>query len=69
MEEWTNFILPQRRMDCRMMRRILCFRTVVGESRRSQSHGLAYFKDGRFVAVNAVCGGQVYLITGDKAVA
>jgi hypothetical protein len=30
---------------------------------------LAYFKDGRFVAVNAVCGGQVHLITGDKAVA
>ena len=30
-------------------------------------HGLAYFKDGRFVAVNAVRGGQVHFITGDKA--
>jgi len=31
--------------------------------------GLAYFKDGRFVAVTAVPGGEVDCITGDKAVA
>ena len=30
-------------------------------------HGLAYLKDVRFVAVNAVRGGQVHFITGDKA--
>ena len=30
-------------------------------------HGLAYFKDGRFVAVNGVASKEVYSITGDKA--
>jgi hypothetical protein len=30
---------------------------------------IVYFKDGRFVAVTAVRGGQVLLIAGDKAVA
>ena len=30
-------------------------------------HGLAYFKDGRFVAVNGVPSEEVYSITGDKA--
>ena len=35
----------------------------------STERGLAYFKDGRFVAVTPVCGGQVHLITGDKVVA
>ena len=30
-------------------------------------HGLAYFKDGRFVAVNGVPSTEVYSITGDKA--
>ena len=30
---------------------------------------LAYFKDGRFVAVNAAPGGEVHCITGDKALA
>ena len=58
-----------RRIDCRMMRRILCLRTIVGESGRSEIAGLLYFKDGRFVAVTAVRGGQVLLIAGDKAVA
>ena len=29
-----------RRMDCRMMRRILCLRTIVGESGRSEFAGL-----------------------------
>jgi signal transduction histidine kinase len=33
----------------------------------STRHGLAYFKDGRFVAVNAVRGGEVHFTTGDKA--
>jgi ligand-binding sensor domain-containing protein len=32
-------------------------------------HGLAYFKDGRYVAVNGVPSEEVYSITGDKAVA
>ena len=33
----------------------------------STGHGLAYFKDGRFVAVNGVASGEVYSIAGDKA--
>ncbi len=33
----------------------------------STRHGLAYFKHGRFVAENAVPGGEVHFITGDKA--
>ncbi len=33
----------------------------------STSHGLAYFQGGRFVAVDAVHGGLVHFITGDKA--
>ena len=33
----------------------------------STGHGLAYFKDGRFVAVNGVPSEEVYSITGDKA--
>ena len=41
----------------------------MGESGRSEIAGLLYFKDGRFVAVTAVRGGQVLLIAGDKAVA
>jgi ligand-binding sensor domain-containing protein len=32
-------------------------------------HGPAYFKDGRFVAVNGVPSEEVYSLTGDKAVA
>ncbi len=51
-----------------MMRRILCLRTIVGES-ALRDRGLAYFKDGRFVAVNGVPSEGVYSITGDKAVA
>ena len=31
------------------------------------AHGLAYFKDGRFVAVNGVPSTEVYSIAGDKA--
>jgi signal transduction histidine kinase/ligand-binding sensor domain-containing protein len=30
-------------------------------------HGLAYFKDGRFMAVNGVPSAEVYSVTGDKA--
>jgi len=33
----------------------------------STVHGLAYFQDGRFVAVNAVPHGEVHFITGDTA--
>jgi len=33
----------------------------------STDHGLAYFKDGRFVATNALRDGRVHFITGDKA--
>jgi signal transduction histidine kinase len=33
----------------------------------STDHGLAYFKDGRFVAVNGVASEELYSITGDKA--
>jgi signal transduction histidine kinase len=33
----------------------------------STRHGLAYFKDGRFVATNAVPVGDVHFITGEKA--
>ena len=40
-----------------------------GQIQALKERGLAYFKNGRFVAVTAVCGGQVHLITGDKAVA
>jgi len=32
----------------------------------STANGLAYFKEGRFVAANALPGGQVHFITGDK---
>ena len=31
------------------------------------NHGLAYFKGGRFVAINGVASKEVYSITGDKA--
>jgi len=34
-----------------------------------RDRGLAYFKDGRFVAVNGVPSEEVYSITGDKAAA
>ena len=56
-----------KRVDCRMMRRSLCFRIDRGRIWVFTRHGLAYFKDGRFVAVNAVPGGEVHFITGDKA--
>ena len=39
-----------KQMDCRMMWRSLCSRMIAGESGCSRAHGLAYFKDGRFVA-------------------
>jgi hypothetical protein len=34
-----------------------------------RERGFAYFKDGRFVAVNGVPSEEVYSITGDKVVA
>ncbi|HVN79560.1 MAG TPA: hypothetical protein VMW38_11230 [Terriglobia bacterium] len=42
---------------------------MTGRIQALTKRGFAYFKGGRFVAVTAACGGQVHLITGDKAVA
>ena len=55
-----------KQMDCRMISCSRCTRMIRGESGCSRS-GLAYFKDGRFVAVNGVPSTEVYSITGDKA--
>ncbi len=56
-----------RQVDYRTMCRSLCFRTIAGDYAVFTRHGLAYFQDGRFVAVNGVPAGDVHYITGDKA--
>ena len=66
MEEWTNYLfrkasgLPDDAAQS-------LFQDDRGRIWVFTGHGLAYFKDGRFVAVNGVPGGEVYSITGDKA--
>jgi ligand-binding sensor domain-containing protein len=45
------------------------FEDYRGRIQALRDRGLAYFKDGRFVAVNGVPSEEVYSLTGDKAVA
>ena len=48
------------------MLRSRCFEDYRGRIWVFTARGLAYFNDGRFVAVNGVPSGEVYSITGDK---
>ncbi len=57
----------ERRMDCRIILVQSLFQDDRGRIWAFTGHGLAYFKDGRFGAADAVPSQEVYSITGDKA--
>ena len=57
----------ERQVDCRTILCSLSFRTIVGESGRSQLTDLPISSNGSFVAVSGVPSTEVYSITGDKA--
>ena len=55
-----------RRMGCQMMSCSHCFGSSRAHLGRFTAHGLAYFGDGRFVAVNGVPSQEVFSIAGDR---